>query len=459
MEPLPTTIGRYVVEQLVGVGATGKVYKAHDRDLRRTVAIKLVSTSMMSSTNRSVYIRRFQREAEAAARCVHPNIVTIYDFALHDSEPFLVMEFVSGASLRRALDENPVMAVPDAIGVALQVLNALEATHAQGVVHRDIKPANVMLTPSREVKVGDFGVARLANAETMTAFGSTGTPGYMSPEQCRGEPVDGRSDLFAVGTTLFEMVAGQHAYSGRTVTELSHRIQTEPLPQLPTEVQAVAPRLQEVLRRATAKHPKDRFGSADELAAALRDMAASKDDATLRLAGSGNPSSVSSTHELLHDLEPLRRSTVGGNEMLRPETWSLVEGKLRGFVGPVAPFLLRRAVSRSRSVDQLCTEIAEAVPAGPEREWFRREIEPLLMCGGREPMKASSSADGLVFPLNEQELARAQAALTQFIGPIAGILVRRVAANAPTVDALWQGLAQHLPSPAEKAAFLQQRGR
>jgi serine/threonine-protein kinase len=458
MEPFPTTIGRYFVDQLVGAGAMGRVYKAHDGDLRRTVAIKLVSTSLMSSNDRSVYIRRFRREAEAAARCVHPNIVTIYDFALHDGEPFLAMEFVYGASLRQALDEKPVMAVPDAIDVALQVLNALEATHAQGVVHRDIKPANVMLTPSKQVKVSDFGVARIANTETTTAFISTGTPGYMSPEQCRGEPVDGRTDLFAVGTTLFEMVAGQHAYSGRTVTELSHRIQTEPLPQLPADVQAVAPRLQEVLERATAKHPNDRFGSADELAAALRGVPASKDDVTLRLRGSNKLPSVSSSHELLHDT-PSRRATEGGGEILGPETWSLVEGKLRGLVGPIAPFLLRSAVRRSRSVDQLCTNLIEAVPAGPERERFRREIEPLLLHGGTGPTEASSFPGRLASPILEQELARAQAALTQFVGPIAGILVRRVAAHAPTVDALWQGLAQHLPSPAEKAAFLQHRRR
>jgi serine/threonine-protein kinase len=304
--------------------------------------------------------------------------------------------------------------------------------------------------------VSDFGVARIANTETTTAFRSTGTPGYMSPEQCRGEPVDGRSDLFAVGTTLFEMVAGQHAYSGRTVPELSHRIQTEPLPQLPAEVQAVAPRLQEVLRRATAKHPNDRFGSADELAMALRDVPASKE--MLRLAGSGNLPSVSSSHDLLHDHLPPRRATRGGVEILAPETWSLVEGKLRGLVGPLAPFLLRSVLSRSPSVDQVCSGLAEAVPAGPERDRFRREIGPLLRRRGTEPLVASSSDGGVAPPLPEQELARAQAALAQYVGPIAGILVRRAASNAPTVDALWQGLAQHLPSPAEKGAFLQQRG-
>src|SRR6185295_2273838 len=108
MEPVPTTIGRYVVETLVGTGAMGRIYKAHDPDIRRTVAIKLISTKLMSGAERADYIRRFRREAEAAARCVHPNIVTIYDFALHEDQPFLAMEFVYGISLRQTLDETPV---------------------------------------------------------------------------------------------------------------------------------------------------------------------------------------------------------------------------------------------------------------------------------------------------------------------------------------------------------------
>ena len=141
MEPIPTDIGRYVVEKLVGIGGMGQIFKAHDPDIRRTVAIKLISTELMSGADRADYIRRFRREAEAAARCAHPNIVAIYDFALHEGQPFLAMEFVYGRSLRQILDDAPVMAVPDAIDIMLQVLDALASAHAQGVIHQDIKPA------------------------------------------------------------------------------------------------------------------------------------------------------------------------------------------------------------------------------------------------------------------------------------------------------------------------------
>ncbi|HEX9326212.1 MAG TPA: serine/threonine-protein kinase, partial [Reyranella sp.] len=181
MQPLPPNIGRYVVEELVGVGGMGQIYKAHDPVLRRTVAIKLISTRLMSGADRADYIKRFRREAEAAARCAHPNIVAVYDFALHEEQPYLAMEFVSGRSLRQLLDDAPVMDVPDAIAIMLQVLDALTSAHEQGVVHQDIKPGNIMLTTEHRVKVGDFGISKLMNVETTTVFSTIGTPSYMSP--------------------------------------------------------------------------------------------------------------------------------------------------------------------------------------------------------------------------------------------------------------------------------------
>jgi len=269
---IPTAIGRYFVENLVGIGGMGQIFKAHDPEIHRSVAIKLISTELMSGANRAEYIRRFRREAQAAARCAHPNIVAIYDFALHEGQPFIAMEFVYGVSLRQALDAAPVMAVPDAIGIMLQVLDALASAHALGVIHQDIKPANIMLTPEMRVKVADFGISRFVNTDVTSTSSSMGTPNYMSPEQCRGSLVDGRSDLFSAGATLFEMVTGDRAFPGHNVGEVSHRIQNERLPLLPAPVRAVAPRLQFVLERAMEKQPDDRFHTGDEMAEALRQV-------------------------------------------------------------------------------------------------------------------------------------------------------------------------------------------
>jgi serine/threonine-protein kinase len=439
VERLPGAIGRYVVEALVGTGAMGRIFKAHDPDIRRTVAIKLISTGLMSQTDRDFYLRCFRREAEAAARCVHPNVVTIYDFALHEGEPYLAMEFVDGISLRQALDETPVMTAPDAVGLVLQVLDALACAHSHGVVHQDIKPANIMLTqgvqvPGRQVKVSDFGISRIAGTETTTAQVMAGTPAYMSPEQCRGEPVDGRADLFAVGVLLFEMLAGRRAFTGRSLIEVSHRIQNEGLPLLPQEVRSVAPRLQDALQRATAKTPEDRFASANDMAAALRQaLADAQDDAT---------------HvQLRQEATAGTASAVGGR--FDPDMVRRVEAKLRPYVGPIAPMLVRDAVNRSRSVDELSAELVQSLRDDAERDWFRREVEPQLR-------QVGSGTVGDMRP-TEQELARAQAALRPFVGPVASLLVRRVAGTASTVDALWQDLALTLSSPADQAAFLRQR--
>src|ERR1043165_227076 len=271
MEPIPAYIGRYVVESLVGAGGMGQIYKAHDPDIRRTVAIKLISTRLMSGGDRSEYMRRFRRQAQAAARCAHPNIVAIYDFALHEGQPYLAMEFVHGLSVRQIIDDSP-MAGPDAIAVMLRVLDALASAHELGIIHQDIKPANILLTQQRRAKVADFGISRFANTDVTSISSSMGTPNYMAPEQCRGGPVDHRADLFAAGATLFEMVAGQRAFGGLSPAEVTHRIMNDRLPLLPPAVRSEAPRLQFVLERAMGKQPEDRFDSGHEMAEALRQV-------------------------------------------------------------------------------------------------------------------------------------------------------------------------------------------
>lgn len=462
MEPLPTNIGRYVIESMVGVGGMGQIYKAQDPDLRRTVAIKLISTKLMSGADRADYIKRFRREAEAAARCAHPNIVAVYDFALHEGQPFLAMEFVYGQSLRQILDAATLMSVPEAIGIMLQVLDALGSAHKQGVIHQDIKPGNIMLAPEKQVKVGDFGISRLMNMETTTIFSTIGTPSYMSPEQCRGDDVDGRSDLFSAGATLFEMVSGERAFQGRNVTEVSHRIQNDSLPLLPAQVRAAAPRLQLVLERAMGKHPEDRFDTGADMAEALRqvlgDAGPAAPDSTrhdsTRIVPDGGLAPAAS------DSRPPRDDSVARRPRppIDPDLLKAVEDKLRVYVGPIARVLVHTVAGRASSATDLCSELALSVPDEADRERFRREVAPLVR--PRPPALTSSSLGdsggrGVVLP--EQDLERAQAVLTEFVGPIARVLVRRAAASAPTVEALWQALSNHIESPAERAAFLKRR--
>jgi hypothetical protein len=457
---LPPRIGRYVVENLVGIGGMGQIFKAHDPDIGRPVAIKLISTELMSGVARADYIKRFRREAQAAARCAHPNIVAIYDFALHEGQPFIAMEFVHGASLRQALDAAPVMAVSDAVRIMLQVLDALSSAHDQGVVHHDVKPANIMLTPDMRVKVADFGICRFFNAEVTITTSSMGTPNYMSPEQCRGGPVDGRSDLFAAGATLFEMVAGERAFPGHNMAEVTHRIQNEPLPMLPAPVRAVVPRLQLILERAMGKQPEDRFDTGHEMAEALRQvLGVGRGD------GANDPTRISPVAQLA-GAAPLQRATPadarpGTEPRLDADTLLALEQKLTGYIGPIARILMRTTAGRSRSIADLCSQLALSIADGAERERFRREIDMLIRA-------RALAADGAVPPggrttrsdrLPEHELERVQEVLAQYVGPIARVLVRRATADASSVEALWLSLSNHIDSPTERAAFLRQRQR
>jgi eukaryotic-like serine/threonine-protein kinase len=452
---LPPTIGRYVVENLVGIGGMGQIFKAHDPDIGRPVAIKLISTELMSSAGRAEYIKRFRREAQAAARCAHPNIVAIYDFALHEGQPFIAMEFVHGVSLRQALDAAPVMAVPDAVRIMLQVLDALGSAHEEGVVHQDVKPANIMLTPDMRVKVADFGICRFVNMEVTITTSSMGTPNYMSPEQCRGGPVDGRSDLFAAGATLFEMVAGEHAFPGRNVAEVTHRIQNEPLPMLPAPVRAVAPRLQLVLERAMGKQPEDRFDTGYEMAEALRQVLGGR-------RGDEEESTRVSPMPVAGDA-PSQKAPAdarpGTEPRLDADTLQALEHKLTDYVGPIARILVRTTSGRSRSVADLCSQLALSIADGAEREQFRREVNLLIrsrsaVADGASPPGAGTARS---HRLPEHELERVQEALAQYIGPIARVLVRRATADASSVEALWLSLSNHIESPAERSAFLRLR--
>jgi serine/threonine protein kinase len=456
MQPLPPNIGRYVVEELVGVGGMGQIYKAQDPVLRRTVAIKLISTKLMSGADRADYIKRFRREAEAAARCAHPNIVAVYDFALHEEQPYLAMEFVRGRSLRQLLDDAPVMEVPAAIAIMLQVLDALTSAHEQGVVHQDIKPGNIMLTTDHRVKVGDFGISKLMNVETTTVFSTIGTPSYMSPEQCRGDDVvDGRSDIFSAGAMLYEMVAGERAFQGRNVTEVSHRIQNDSLPLLPAHVRSAAPRLQLVLERAMGKHPADRFDTGADMAEALRQVLRDTPDST-RIVPEARVTTVVAPRAPREDSAGRRPHSP-----LDPTLLKTVEEKLRSYVGPVARVLVQTVAARGRSAADLVAEVALSVPDEADRERFLREtaslarIRPPGAPTGGAPLSDSSGRGRVTLP--EQELERAQAVLTQYVGPIARVLVRRAAANASSVEVLWQALSTHIEQPAERAAFLRQR--
>ena len=266
---LPDRIGHYAIGPKLGEGGMGVVYAARDERLQRAVALKTMTSARGDDTAR----RRFWREARAAARVNHPHVCQIYEIGEDDGELFIAMELLQGEVLAERLRRG-ALSVPEAVTVALEMLAALSALHAQGVIHRDLKPSNVFLT-AHGVKLLDFGLARPetpefdGEREDLTRAGVVlGTPRYMAPEQVTGGTADARSDLFAAGAILFEMLAGRPAFTGATMVEVFHATRYEQPPAL-TGSPAVAA-VDRVIRRALAKRPDERPASADILADELR---------------------------------------------------------------------------------------------------------------------------------------------------------------------------------------------
>jgi serine/threonine protein kinase/tetratricopeptide (TPR) repeat protein len=268
-EILPARIGHYTIVRKLGEGGMGIVYAARDERLERSVALKTMSSVTRDDTAR----KRFWREARAAASVNHPNVCQIYEIGEDGNDLFIAMELLEGEVLSESLGRGP-LSPAETVPIAVGVFDALAALHARGIVHRDLKPSNVFLT-ARGVKLLDFGLARpdvdglRGEATNLTKTGMVmGTPRYMAPEQLIGEVVDARSDLFAAGAILFEMLSGRPAFGGRTLAEVLHATRFEQPPAL-TGSPAVAA-IDRLIRRALAKRPEERPGSAEEMAQELR---------------------------------------------------------------------------------------------------------------------------------------------------------------------------------------------
>ena len=264
--------GRYRVERELGRGGMAKVFLGTDTVLGRTVAIKVLAPQFADDEG---FVQRFRREAQAAARISHPCIVSVFDTGSDDGVHYIVMEFVEGRTLAEFLTGGGRIMPDRAIAIGQDVCRALDAAHAQGVIHRDIKPGNIMINPRGEVKVTDFGIARMTTtAETVAQTAAIlGTASYLSPEQAQGQAVDGRSDLYSLGCVLFEMVTGRPPFLGDSpVAVASKQVLEQPVP--PSKLNTdVTQDLDAVILRALAKNPANRYQSAEEFRADLERVA------------------------------------------------------------------------------------------------------------------------------------------------------------------------------------------
>ena len=267
-------VGRYRILDELGRGAMGVVYRAEDPSLDRIVALKTIALGD-ADEDRKAYEKRFMLEAKAAGKLTHPNIVTIFDYGEEEDLAYMAMELLEGQDLRARIRQGEIPPM-EAVEIALQVADGLGFAHEFGVVHRDVKPGNIMLLERGAVKIMDFGIARMRHADTSrTSTGMVlGTPRYMSPEQISGQPVDQRSDIFSLGTVLYEMLTQTTLFAGQDVNQIAHSVtSTEPAP--PSHLHPGLPQMLDfVVARALKKDPTVRYQDAYEMAADLRDVLA-----------------------------------------------------------------------------------------------------------------------------------------------------------------------------------------
>jgi len=461
---LPESIGKYRIDSIIGKGAMGLVYRAFDSNIDRTVALKVLHTHLLEGEQGSDFEQRFTQEAKAAARCLHPNIVTVFDFGMHEAMPYIVMEYVDGVELKEQLQAGKKFSFVVVLDIITQILEALTYAHENGVVHRDIKPANIMLMDNGRVKVSDFGVARLDNSELTSTGMMVGTPNYMSPEGMHGFQVDNRSDLYSVGILLFELLTKQRPYTGISLEEA-----IEPLNQCDNIEALRKAQIRPVILKALQAKPELRYQHASEFLDQLINI----------MSESGNeqgtviyqPAKVVRIAKTQTNLRP-SIPAADMDDSIHPDVLSSLESSLVRYVGPTAKMLVKKYSKESSSLEDLSMTLARKIPNDGERSEFLRSLET---SGVREISlaKEAESKSGLTLSgvksasvvigspenneallLPPEKLQSVTNELAFFIGPLASRLVKKVFKQSSNIDEFYSKLAGFIPESSEQAMFL-----
>lgn len=426
-----THVGDYEVLDLAGLGGMGEVYRVRNVLTDRIDAMKVVAAAVVGPDS----AERFLREIRVQARLRHPNIASLYTAFRHEDRVAMVMEWVEGPTVAARLAGGPIDAA-GAVSVATQVLAALSYAHGAGVVHRDIKPANISFAGAGTVKLLDFGIAREAGDHTLTAQGAAiGSLHYMSPEQVRAQPLDGRSDIYSLGLTLYEMVTGRGAIPGENPWEIM-AAQIQLTPPAPADANPAVPRaLSDAIARSIAKNPSDRFASAAEFAAAL---------------GAHSQATTSPA-------PPVGPATLPGLAGFPADALAALEGALTPHVGPIARHLVRKAAARQPTLPEVCRALAAEVPTDAERRAFlaacARALGPETVTdtGSRQAAPSAAAASPRWDPA---VLERARTQLAAHIGPFARVIVERAARTAGSVEELYATISSEIPQGDGRERFL-----
>ena len=486
-------LGKYRIDSILGKGAMGVVYKAFDPFIERVVALKTIRKELFSDSQQADLISRFKNEAQAAGRLNHPNIVMVYDYGEDAESAYIAMEFVEGTPLNTLMMPDKPTALPRVTAWMGDLLLALDYAHSRGVVHRDIKPANLLITSTAQVKVSDFGIARIESS-TLTQTGSMiGTPSYMSPEQFRGETADGRSDVFSTGVLLYQLLTGVRPFVGSSSTVMLQILHEHPAPPS-TLAPGIPAGFDAIIARALAKAPQDRFPSAraflDALARVGKDGA--DPDATT-LGDSDRTVLAAGLRPAYGGQGPGTGSAVssGGDTGTLPpwkvEAFPELESMLSRQIGPMAKFLLKKVAAKADGIEELGELLLPHIPSELGRVQFQQAVAQLKkkldasgtgsgaattpgtlagtsIAGGAtglsapDSIMAGRSAIRVPVAFDEAWAEATTVRLTMIIGPIARVVAKRAARQTSDRLEFLQLMAAHIDSAADRTRFLTEAG-
>jgi len=472
----PEQLGKYTIAEVLGKGAMGVVYKGFDPHIRRTVALKTIRKDLVDDDQEANLLARFRNEAQAAGRLSHPGIVGVYEWGEVGDVAFLAMEYVEGNSLREYFVRGTRFESRDVVSVMVQLLDALQHAHEQGVWHRDIKPANIIIMKNGRLKVADFGIARI-DSSNLTQIGAVmGTPGYMSPEQYSGAIVDWRADIFSAGVVMYQLLSGARPFTG-TTESIAYKVCHEAPPR-PSEAEPGRAKgeFDAVVMMALAKKPEERFQDARAFRDAVLEAHAAPASPALseetilneptRPAAAMEPSLPSQPSRPSQPLQQ-PRSVPGTPPPTRPTApppgWEAaalkqIEQQLMRFLGPVGKVMVRRGALQTTDVDKLYRMLAETLTNADERSAFLAgRPQPAVRAAPIEPA-AAAAGTGLTVALTAEAIEQASRRLAAYLGPIAKVMAKKAAAQASSRRHFHLLLAEQLADPAERARFLREVG-
>jgi serine/threonine-protein kinase len=467
----PERLGKYEIKGALGKGAMGVVYKAFDPHIERNVAIKTIRKDLVDPELAAQFMARFKNEAKAAGRLHHPNIVGVYEYGEDDAVAFIAMEYVEGTGLREYLTLRASFEFARLVALMSQLLDALEFAHARGVVHRDLKPSNLIVTTEGQLKVADFGVARVDTSNLTTAGMVIGTPSYMSPEQCRGLEADARSDLFSAGVVLYELLTGVKPFRG-DIQAIAYKIcHEDPEPPSKLSELKLPPAVDQLVAKAMAKDPAARFQDARAFHASLREVG----QMSVEVDNGLGTTMVNIGTLLLQKPQP----ATWDDDTLRT-----AEQELARALGPMARLIVRRAAAQTSDRAELCSILSDNIMDPETRKRFVAAFNKTGSgvrggaSGAQRAMASSPSAQGrahtaipgsvpgtthtvgtatLGAPLEQAFVDQISSRLAVYLGPIAQIVTRRAAREAKTRSDFVRRVADNLGTQ-DRAAFLREVG-